>query len=724
MTASAASGTTKVTASRIRLLATIGLLAVLSSCTPAYEPQWIHLARGADEPMRTGIAVAPEGFGFASDTDGLRATQTLVRSDWTRASSSEETTSVWEARQLPIAIGRPAPEREAYELEGHTFDSDTLNFGRTPGTFTVTAGRVRLTLAADAEPPPELHLSICATHQARTDEGWLVSGRRIGGEGFAVWPGESIEVRADVPPHSTLRFATTKESALLAAGLRDVEHTFRVFVDDAPIFEYRETGSLEAIEWHAVPLPAGGARGMRFRLEVEGPYCFTGFLDPIIGPTDIGTFGARPWTSENGRDDVVVFLADTFRADNMTAYGGTRDLTPNLDRFARTALTFTDVWSVSTHTLPTHSTLFSGVYPRQNGQVDYWNPLPDAVDTLAEILTGFGYRTVAITDGIMVSQTHGMSQGFAWFDERRLGLDSTVERVRAALAADDGRPLFLFVQSYATHAPFKIRPATRARLGDRLDAGETLDTFMGRIRSVPDTQRIERTAPGTEEALAGIRTLYHASVVDLDDGFGELLEEWNRSGVLEHGWLLVTSDHGEALGEHDRLFHAGVTFDEALRVPLILHGPRAIPGTTDVPTSLIDFAPTIADMAGVPPRANWIGRSLLDRREPGPLFAFQCRGASKQTTLAVVDGRKKLIGFEDTEEHRPGDWWAAFDLARDPSEEHDVLGRGVPWTTELAGRVDERLVEYLTPSLESERTRLTPDRIGEINDMGYAGSDE
>ncbi len=691
----------------------IGCAAALVACGDANPPQWIHLARGAD-------ATAPTAEGEAGET---RATQVLARSDWTRASAAGAPVSVWEARQRPIAIGRPEAGRGAYELDAYAFDSDTLNFGAEAGRFTVTAGVVRLALEADEEPRAELTLSVCATHQVRAGERSIVSGRRIGGEGFSVRPGASREVRCDVPPHSALRFATSKESALLLAGLRAEEHVFRVLVDDAPVFEHRETGSLEAVVWHEVTLPAGGGRGMRLRFEVEGPDSFTAFLDPIVGPAEVGTYAARPWA--RAHDDVVVFLADTFRADQMAAYGSERDLTPNLDRFADSAMTFTDVWSVSTHTLPTHSTLFSGVYPRQNGQVDFWNPLPDEVDTLAETLAARGFRTVAITDGIMVSQTHGMSQGFAWFDERRAGLDATLERARQALAADDGRPLFLFVQTYTTHAPFEVRPSTRAHLGARLDPGASLEAFMARIQSVANTQRIVPDVPGTEEALDGVRTLYEATVVDLDRGFGAFVEACESATILERGWLLLTSDHGEALGEHDRLFHAGVTFEEVLRVPLVVRGPRAPVGRRDVPVSLIDFAPTVADMAGIDALPQWIGRSLLGAREPAARYAFQCRGASNETTLAVVDANgRKLIGFEDTEAHRAGEWWAAFDLSTDPREERDLLGERAPWAAALATGAERALEDYLKPQFESQAATLTPDQRGQIHDMGYAGSSE
>jgi len=157
-----------------------------------------------------------------------------------------------------------------------------------------------------------------------------------------------------------------------------------------------------------------------------------------------------------------------------------------------------------------------------------------------------------------------------------------------------------------------------------------------------------------------------------------------------------------------------------LRVPLLIHGPRAAARLVERPVSLIDVAPTVADMARVPPLPGWMGRSLLGAAEERPIYAFQCRGASTETTLAVVSGMRKLIGYEDKEDRAVGSWIHAFELEVDPNETSDVLATA-PWTEAMDARLRPTFDVLLTPLLEAEEARLSSERIREINDMGYTG---
>ena len=121
-----------------------------------------------------------------------------------------------------------------------------------------------------------------------------------------------------------------------------------------------------------------GVERARMSFEVEGNLAYSSFLCPQVGPAQTGDRGARPWAT--GRPDIVIFLADTFRADNMETYGGKLDLTPNLDRFAKSSRRFLRAWSPSTNTLPAHASLFTGLYPLQTGVVGHatrlriWTP--------------------------------------------------------------------------------------------------------------------------------------------------------------------------------------------------------------------------------------------------------------------------------------------------------------------------------------------------------------
>ena len=111
---------------------------------------------------------------------------------------------------------------------------------------------------------------------------------------------------------------------------------------------------------------------------------------------------------------------------------------------------------------------------------------PDIMQQFAAVRSGLAAAEKQLfANHLEGCATHGLAQGFGWFDERRPGLDLTLERARLALEADDGRPLLLFVQSYATHAPYRLRPSTRELLGERFSVENDFD------RTIPDDSRDE-----------------------------------------------------------------------------------------------------------------------------------------------------------------------------------------------------------------------------------------
>ena len=706
------------------VLALFPLAALVGACGDGGEPRWVHLAAssGAKEPIQSVRSVA-RSYDVRAEDAGVWLVTEIGREDWTRG----EDAGRWELLAGIVGIGRApagaAPCLLTTETGAFEYEPDVGRLAETVGRFSVLAGRVLLQLRTDEEPPAAATLWIAATHQVESPKGrHLIAGRRFAGEGCVVWPGESLELLVHLPPESALTFATTVEAALTSGPDRAKPHTFEVLRDGTRIFEYEQRGKLDTVEWHTVPLPRGG-RNVRLTFRVSGPFAYTAFASPVIGPADVGSRAARPWG--NARPDIVVFLADTFRADNMTAYGGKHGLTPNLDRLAGRGRLFRNARSVSTHTLPAHSTMFSGLFPRQSGQIDRTRPLPEAIDTVAEYFSRSGYRTAAVTDGIMVSQTHGLAQGFSWFDERRTRrqrFDSTLERVRKVLEDDDGRPLFLFVQTYAVHSPYEVRPDTAKRLGGRFDLEHDFKAVLSRLERVNmHSAAVDVGKPGVLETVNILRDLYLGAVADLDERFPAFIEMLEESNILPEGYLIFTSDHGEAFCEHEVILHAGVPHEEQLRVPLVLLGRDVEPGLVEPLVSLVDIAPTLADMAGLPPLEAWMGASLLSPVRDRPAFAFQCRDATEDSTLAVIDGSRKLIGYENAERRREGRWLEAFDLERDPLERENLLEGDESWPREMGAKYASTLEMLLRAQVGSEAEILTADQLQEMRALGYGG---
>ena len=704
--------------------AALGLLCLLAGCGGDAAPErWTrlatHEARLAGErpaevetPRRT-VRLQHQGV-------ATRLTTPIPRAAWTEAARIDADV-IWTTPQPILAVGR-SEQDGPYWLslgDGQRAVSPELGAQSRPGDFSVHGALVHLRLEPGAEPPAETGFTALAAPRWVDDAGALaVEGRRLSGEGFVVWPGETIELDCTLRAGAVLRFATAVESAFVRRVEREGRRTFRVHLDGEPLFAYVEDTPTEALRWHAVDLPNDVERAGTLSFSVEGDFAYTAFLAPVIGPRAHASYAARPADAPR---DLVLFVADTFRADLMSAYGGTEALTPRLDALARESLVFTEARSVATHTLPAHKTMFSGLYPRQVGRGGLRPVFPREVDTLAERLGRAGYRTAAITDGIMVSRAYGMHQGFATFDERRLGLDSTAERLRAILAADDGRPLFLFVQTYATHSPYEVDPELVAELASRLDLRGDPSALLEVIGYSEDLLTLDLEGAQVRAAVENLRRLYLGTAVQLDRSFGGMLDELRGSGLLDRGLLLFTSDHGEAFGEHDQLFHAGTTHEEQLRIPLLIHGADVAPGLDARPTDLIDLAPTVLSLAGLEVPGEWPGTALLEPAPDRPSFAFQARLPVPISTFAIVDGSRKLIGAEDPSGLAVGEWLGAYDLAADPGERVNLLDSDADWPRELADRHGEALERLLVPRYEAGDAALTPDQVEQLRAMGYVG---
>lgn len=483
-----------------------------------------------------------------------------------------------------------------------------------------------LMLPSDELPPETATLRQSVLH-GYVDSGGVarVQGRRYSGQGFAVMPGARVSLTVEVPDERVLRFATCAERLLTDPATQDEPLVFRVEVDGELLLEHSQApGADGSHAWHELPLPAGAARSLV--LSVEGPLAFGSFLAPVLapvlGPVLGPAMGPVSEPDATRGENIVIFLADTFRADNLTAYGGTLGLTPHLDAFVAEGLAFERAWSTSTSTLPAHHSMFTGFQPRRTGANNLSRAVPETIETIAERLGDAGYRTGAITDSVMVSSSYGFDQGFEFFDEMRVDLTSTLERTRSFMEADDGRPVLLFVHTYRTHSPYHMSEETRAQYGEALG----LD-FPEESRELSETMAKmkleELRTPVGEELRRKLRALYLGGTVDLDRAFHDFQllrdEIWPR----RPGFLLVTSDHGEAFGEHGPLemYQSGIVWEEQLRVPLIVTGPGIEAGWVQHPVSLLDLAPTLADFAGIPDDDRWEGTSLPEVDRSRPLFA-------------------------------------------------------------------------------------------------------
>lgn len=699
------------------------------------QPAWRSLAAGfapSSLPAGSSPWSAEPALALTPTADGAGwwVDEMLLASAWSRSGSSH----VWTARASMPGSGRPPDGAPGCALTaGERSFSHIAVPGPAaianpekvpPGSFALLADTLSIALAPGETPPAEAHLRTYVDRGKPVDGRWRVTLGGATGDGLLVLPGHSEELVVDLPPSSALRFATAACAYVgpPKAG-SGAPLTFKIELDGASLFEtLLAPGAAAAPEWHAVALPEGGRKGARLVFSVGGPPALAAFLSPALGPREVGSYGARPF--EGRRPDLVLFLADTFRADNLALYGGTQDLTPVLDRFAGGALAFERAWSPASWTLPSQASMLSGLAPHQHSADGPSERLPADFTTIAERLRDAGYRTGAITEGAFVSQSFGMDQGFEVFDERAALLEDpagALEAARAFLDADDGRPVFLFLQTYRTHAPYRVSEETHREHGARLKlAGPqaVVDVLLQEARG--GWTQGQPASAELRAAVTAYRGFYDGSVIDLDRAFGGFLDALAARGLDRTAVVVFTSDHGEAFLEHDRLAHGCSVNEELVRIPLLLRGPGIAPGRSPHAATLLDLPRTLAQLAGADPAPSWSGRSLLDLDAERPVFAFECSMVlTKHSTLAVIDGQRKVIAEDARDALERGELLHAYDLARDPSEAQDALGAGAAWPAEVFSRHRGQLDPLLVPLSAGEQATLDSAQSQELQKLGY-----
>ena len=388
--------------------------------------------------------------------------------------------------------------------------------------------------------------------------------------------------------------------------------------------------------------------------------------------------------SASGRSpDLILVTIDTLRAD-ATGFGGNpRGTTPNLDRLAAAGRVFTDAHAHSVVTLPSHTNILTGLYPYQHGVRDNSGfRLPAKVETVATALAAAGYATGAFVGAYPLDSQFGLARGFAVYDDRypkgsrpdefvmpeRRG----TEVVRLATEwwkVSGGKPRFLWIHLYDPHAPYSPP-----------------EPFASRFRDAP----------------------YLGDVASADAALAPLLEPF-LAGREAPALIVVTADHGEALGDHGEETHGLFAYESTLKVPLVVWGAGVAPGRDDRAARHVDILPTLLAAAGVPVPlpAEHPGRSLLAPAERGSSY-FEALSTALNRGWAPLRGvlraGRKLIALPLPE---------LYDLPRDPGEAQNLVDAERRAATELRALLP---VESTWPP---PRERVSSEQSAALTSLGY-----
>jgi len=375
------------------------------------------------------------------------------------------------------------------------------------------------------------------------------------------------------------------------------------------------------------------------------------------------------------RLNVLLVTVDTLRADHLGLYGYRRATSPHLEALARRATVFDQAYTYWPKTRGSFVAILTGRLASQTGYSKGRQELLDWNPTLASVLKQAGYRTEATVDNPNVAAALGYARGFDRYRQTWLepSLPTEVDRMRAITAdgvralqqAKAGQPLFLWLHYVNPHAPYQPPPPFDSAF---LDAEAAKGPVLRAVNGFHGGAHAPWAKAG--RPLGWYVAQYDGEIATVDAEIGRLVAALDASPVRDRTLLIVTSDHGESLGEHDYYFdHGEDLFDPCLRIPLLIAGPGVKAGRSDVLASTLDLVPTALDAVKVSYPPELAGLSLLPatRGEDRPRRP-RLPGQNDRNLLGAWDRRYKIVATPEGDGAR----YALYDRERDPAETRDA----------------------------------------------------
>jgi len=440
--------------------------------------------------------------------------------------------------------------------------------------------------------------------------------------------------------------------------------------------------------------------------------------------------------------NIVFVVLDTVRDDHTGIGGGTQQLTPNLDRLASQSTVFRNAWANSPWTVPSHASFFTGLLSSGHGCTHQHPRLDTAWPTLAELLGGAGYQTAAFYSNPWLSdRTTGLLRGFTLKREAPVagglsndpgryrgdqGGRATVFNVQDWLQQRERRaPFFIFVNFLEAHLPYDPPPDLRQRFRnprppDDLVSGEWGMEYQAGLHSFADVdwQRVGE--------------LYAGDVMSADRLLGGLLRVLENQDLLDQTVLIITSDHGENLGDHGLVDHQFSVHETLLAVPLVISAPgRLASGERNDPVMLTDLFATVVQLAGLQDvRIPAASQCLLGEAAPAyrPLIAEYARPQEHllnslqnlnpdcdleslaRSFQTVRVGRLRLTVVSDGSQ-------LLHDLQTDPGQERNLAGAKPVEASTLKSLLERLLPESDEPL--GDEIQLDDQTREQLRSLGY-----
>lgn len=397
--------------------------------------------------------------------------------------------------------------------------------------------------------------------------------------------------------------------------------------------------------------------------------------------------------AEEEKLNLLIITIDTLRADHLGIYGHDNVCTPNIDNLGHHGVLFTHAISHVPLTLPSHCSLFTGNLPLKHGVRDNGYRLPDFNVTLADFLKQKDYRTSAFVGAFPLDSRFGLNKGFDVYDDsygstnpvhdlsfiERKAEEVNIRAIRWITENKENR-FFVWIHYFDPHAPYE-------------------------------------PPPPYDQEFAGRE--YDGEIAYSDHALGELLEKLKGLELIEKTLIVLTSDHGEGLGEHGEKTHGIFIYDSTLRVPLILSNPKILPKSKVVAdqVALIDVMPTVLDLMGWNPIPKMEGKSLRSLLSGEKTFSPQIYYI--ESIAAMLDRNWAPLQGVRTEEWKYIDAPEPelYDLQRDPEEKDNIFDK----KPAIALKLNEDLQHMIenSPMPRISELKMDEDTREKLRSLGY-----
>lgn len=405
---------------------------------------------------------------------------------------------------------------------------------------------------------------------------------------------------------------------------------------------------------------------------------------------------------------VLVFL------DGANALRMSSSTTPVLTELAAKSVVFENAVSQAVYTIASIGSVLTSQYPERHQSVTFADKLRDDVVTFPGRLSDNGYRTAGFSGNAVASSTFGLDRGYDEFhhiwerDDYTGHGGSVLGAFRHWLAEAHGERFFAYVHFREPHFPYNPPPPYDSMFGpsEIFPDGVTDWSVIEAVNA-----RAASGTPPAEDVVERVRTLYEGNYAYVDALIGELVRCLEEHDLDEDTVLIVTADHGEALFEHGYIGHNTQLYEESVRVPLLLKIPGESPRRVVEVVELIDLAPTILELAGIPVPETMQGESLFD---PDPERLAFTRTVWKRPRYSTRNHRFKLIWDSRTGRSE------LYDLEADPGEIRNLYDpHGF-----VSGYLEQRLLGWLRRQ-EALRGRagsavVSDEELRRLEALGYA----